>query len=411
MAAASYRPRGRRLILVVLLMTAGDLRGQADAPRVGTRVVTKYQTPLRAGQQVVDDGSTFRVYTVERADGGWLWLVSGSVRGWVPAGVVVPFDQAIDFYTREVRADPANAAAYDWRGLVWQEKGEPDMALADYDEAIRRAPNQARPFVHRGGAWAAKGEYDRAIADYDQAIRLDPDNAAAFGNRGWVWLSKREYDRAIADCDQAIRLDPKLAAPFGNRGLAWAAKGEYDWAIADYTEASRLDPKRALLFVNRGKAWEAKREYDRAIADFTEAIRLDPMQATPFNNRGVAWQAKGEYDRAIADYTEASRLDPNQATPFNNRAWLWATCPEAKYRDGQRAVESATRACELSGWKDAYNLETLAAAYAEVGDFARAVASQQKANGLYQSERDRRTGEERLALYRDGKPYRHEPGR
>src|SRR5262249_14147747 len=85
------------------------------------------------------------VYTVERADGGWLWLVSGSVRGWVPAGVVVPFDQAIDFYTREVRADPANAAAYDWRGPVWQEKGEPDIALADYTQAIPLTPHRGRP--------------------------------------------------------------------------------------------------------------------------------------------------------------------------------------------------------------------------------------------------------------------------
>src|SRR4051812_47846923 len=203
MAAASYRPRGRRLILVVLLMTAGDTRGQDDSPRVGTRVVTKSTTPLRVGQRVVDDGSTFRVYTVERADGGWLWLVSGSVRGWVPAGEVVPFDRAIDFYTQEVRADPANAAAYNTRGLVWQEKGEPDNALADYSEAIR----------------------------------LDPNKAGTFVNRGTVWQAKREYDRAIADCTEAIRLDPKLAPAFHNRGVARKAKGEYDRAIADYTEA------------------------------------------------------------------------------------------------------------------------------------------------------------------------------
>src|SRR5207302_1395461 len=151
------------------------------------------------GQQVVDDGSTFRVYTVERADGGWLWLVSGSVRGWVPAGEVVPFDRAIDFYTREVRADPANAAAYDRRGLVWQEKGEPDMAIADYDQAIRLDPTDAEVFNNRGLARAAKGEDDRAIADYDQAIRLDPKLTRAFNNRGIAWRAKREYDRAIAD--------------------------------------------------------------------------------------------------------------------------------------------------------------------------------------------------------------------
>jgi tetratricopeptide (TPR) repeat protein len=130
-----------------------------------------------------------------------------------------------------------------------------------------------------------------------------------------------------------------------------------------------------------------------------------------FNNRGWLRAAKGEYDPAIADYTEAIRLDPGQATPFSSRAWLWATCPEARYRDGKRAVASATRACELSGWTDAYHLDTLAAASAEAGDFAKAVAHQRKANALYPSDEDRRKGEARLALYQGGKPYREEPGR
>ena len=96
--------------------------------------------------------------------------------------------------------------------------------------------------------------------------------------------------------------------------------------------------------------------------------------------------------------------------PLLNRAWLWATCPAAKYRDGKRAVASATRACELRGWKDPYGLDTLAAAYAEAGDFAKAVVYQRVANDLYQGEQARRKGEERLALYKEGKPYREEPG-
>ena len=257
----------------------------------------------------------------------------------------------------------------------------------------------------------AKGEYDRAIADYTEAIRLDPKHAAAFNNRGLAWTAKGEHDRAIADYTEAIRLDPKHAAAFYNRGNAWSAKGEYDRAIADYTEAIRLDPNYATAFNNRGNAWAAKGEYDRAIADYTEAIRLDPKHANAFNNRGRPGQTKRGVRPGHRRLHRGHPPRPEPATPFNNRAWLWATCPEAKYRDGPRAVASATRACELSGWKDAYNLDTLAAAYAEVGDFARAVASQQKANDLYQSEQDRRTGEERLALYKDGKPYREEPGR
>jgi len=113
-----------------------------------------------------------------------------------------------------------------------------------------------------------------------------------------------------------------------------------------------------------------------------------------------------EYDSAIADFVEAIRLDPRSAEAYNVRAWVWATCPDAKYRDGTRAIESASRACELSGWKDANDIDTLAAAYAEAGDFDAAVKWQTKANALYADAGDKATGQERLKLYRERKPYR-----
>jgi len=77
-------------------------------------------------------------------------------------------------------------------------------------------------------------------------------------------------------------------------------------------------------------------------------------------------------------------------------------------RDGKRAVELATRVCELTEWKYANPLDTLAAAYAEVGDFDKAVEWQEKASKLYTDADDRKKGEDRLKLYQQRKPYREE---
>jgi serine/threonine-protein kinase len=42
-------------------------------------------------------------------------------------------------------------------------------------------------------------------------------------------------------------------------------------------------------------------------------------------------------------------------------------------RDGARAKDAATRACELTEWRDAPTLDTLAAACAELGEWPLAV--------------------------------------
>ena len=88
--------------------------------------------------------------------------------------------------------------------------------------------------------------------------------------------------------------------------------------------------------------------------------------------------------------------------------WLSATSPDAKYRDGKRAVESATTACALSQWKDPTQLDALAAAYAEAGDFAAAVTWQEKAAALAPGDQ-KEDYRSRRELYRGGKPYRQEP--
>ena len=141
-------------------------------------------------------------------------------------------------------------------------------------------------------------------------------------------------------------------------------------------EAIRCDSSFAPAYRLRGKARYQQKQYDQAIADFSAVIRRDPKDSadelvvsSAYFNRALAWNAKGDYDRAIADYDEAIRRDPKDPAAYNNRAWLWATCPDARFRDGALAIASATRACELSNWKKASRLGTLAAACAEAGDF------------------------------------------
>ena len=106
-------------------------------------------------------------------------------------------------------------------------------------------------------------------------------------------------------------------------------------------------------------------------------------------------------------------LDADFALPHFNLGQLFSSCPDAGHRDGQQAVEHATKACELTEWQDWPVLDTLAAAYAEAGDFDRAVHWQTEAIEL--ARKNEKTTEQhkellhyRLDLYKAGKPFRQE---
>jgi tetratricopeptide (TPR) repeat protein len=214
---------------------------------------------------------------------------------------------------------------------------------------------------------------------------------------------------AIAFFTARIRLDPKDDTAYAYRATAWMEKGEHDKAIKDLDEAIRLSPESSASYNNRGNAWRDKKEHDKAIADYGVAIRLDPKLALAYIGRGNAWQDKQEHDKAIADYGVAIRLDPKHALAYGYRAWLWATCPDPKFRDGKKAVESARKGCELTDWKNANHLAALAAAYAEAGQFDDAIRWQMKAlkDPAYQKEAGE-TAWQRLKLYLARKPYHEE---
>jgi Flp pilus assembly protein TadD len=154
-----------------------------------------------------------------------------------------------------------------------------------------------------------------------------------------------------------------------------------------------------------------KGNVDEAIAHFQKVLQIKPDHAAAYYNLGNALLQKGKVDEAITHYQKALQIKPGYPEAQNDLAWLLATAPQATMRNGNKAVELAQRANQLTGGADLDILGTLAAAYAEAGRFDAAIQSARKAIDLA-----RATGQQdqvmqlnaELKFYEAGLPFHQE---
>jgi tetratricopeptide (TPR) repeat protein len=205
---------------------------------------------------------------------------------------------------------------------------------------------------------------------------------------------------AYAYFTQQIDADPKDATAWLARGKVSFFKGELDKAIADLDQSLNLEADSEARAI-RAFAWKRKGDKDKALIDFNEAIRLDPKNGLAWRVRGATYASKAEYDKTLADYTEAIKLDPENPDALHHRVNLLSACNDEKIRNGKQAVADATKACELTGFKNPNYLVGLGAAYAEEGNFSAAIKWHSKALELSKG-----AGKDRLAMYEQKKPFR-----
>ncbi len=239
------------------------------------------------------------------------------------------------------------------------------------------------------------------------AVAVRPRSAIAHNYLGIALLDKRDLDGAVGALREAVRLDPKYASGYSNLGGALFNRGELGPAAGACREAIRLDPKYPLAHSNLGIILHHQGDLDGAVAACREAVALDPDLAPAQENLGIALGASGDRAGALAAFTECARLAPRSASGLNQVAWILCTAREARLRDGPRALELATRACELSAWKVATYIDTLAAAHAEVGEFEKAVGRQKEALSFPKfAATSGAAARHRLSLYEQGQAYR-----
>ncbi len=308
-----------------------------------------------------------------------------------------------------------------YRGLGERERAARHMARGGADNRQKADAPLADPLMAE--IWALKrgsrshsrhgrqafygGDYERAVAASRQAVEADPDEPAGRLNLGAALLRSGRAEEAVAEFEETLRLSPGHPAAHFSLGAAFNTLGRPTRAREHYRAAVAANPGYMKARYNLANLLRKDGDFAAALAHYERVIELDPGLAHARLFRAVSLTGLGRWREAD------SALGRDLAELAGNRllrtlaARLPATAGDAAVRDGRRALELALALHRQA--PTLMSVEAVAAAHAELSDYARARAWQEAALAAARDVAGGRTLarlSRRLALYHQDRPCR-----
>ena len=197
---------------------------------------------------------------------------------------------------------------------------------------------------------------------------------------GALLFDEKRYEEARDHYERALERLPQQRGLREELARTLVQLQQYEPAIGHLRVLLEEQPDNAELLAELGRLHLRLNQPRPALAAFDQSLRILPKPEVRFEYANLL-RDTGQYERARNEYERVLQDVPSPVV-LNNLAWLLATAESAETRDGHKAVELAERASQMTDRQQPRVLGTLAAAYAEKGDFNAAVRTLDEALAL-----------------------------
>jgi tetratricopeptide (TPR) repeat protein len=291
-----------------------------------------------------------------------------------------------------------------------------DDALKYCEEVIKHAPRVTLGYNLRARIKVMKEDVKGAIQDLDEALGINGNDLQALLMRSQLHASQGDDAKAKADVEKALKVEPDLPQGIRLRSLLAAQQKRWGDAISDLQVLLQSDPTNTELRLQLAGYYVGDNRPRRAIELLTSILeglrdegdaRQREVKSDALRSRGDALLSVGKHAEAVKDYDEALKVDPEDTGVLNNLAWVLATSTDDGVRSADRSIELGLKACDLTKYERPHILSTLAAGYAEKGDWETAIKWSSKAVELGSKDDmiDDQLKKE-LESYKEKKPWR-----
>jgi len=225
--------------------------------------------------------------------------------------------------------------------------------------------------------------------------------------RAWIQSSYWRDSETLFTHALAVTSNNDVAE--NNLGIVFLRNGNLDEAISLLQAAVDLRPENSPAHENLAKALLQKGQVADALVHYRKLLELQPDNIEVHNIVGTVLIQQGQAREAIEEWQKVLAIQPDNGNAMSNLAWVFATSPDDSLRDGPQAVQLAEQALRISGARIPIIFRTLAAAYAENGQFSEAIETARRGIDLANSQGNSGLATElqgNIALYQAGRPLR-----